>query len=456
MNKLENSVFDDLSTAAWKQNIQFQLEGADYQTVLHKSLEGFIIKPFYNRDDLDKQLSIPNHSMGWKISDQIGVYDEKKARLTAENALEFGSEFLQFQLYKPQADLRLLLRDFKDTSVPIQLKVHQLNDSLIESLLSLNPLSLSLLFDPIGKLYCTGNWYANKPTDFKELSKLIGLQNSFLKIPLSIDGIRYQEAGASMVQQLAYSLAHASEYLHYLEEKDQLNSLNEVHFHLSVGNDYFMEMAKIRALRVLWKSLAGAFNTNAKCRIHAQPSKRYFTLYNSNQNLVRSTTSCMSAALGGADYIANTAYDCLYKHPNVRSSRIARNQLLIAKHEAFLNQVHNPADGAYYIEALTEKLAQEALNLFKSIEKGGGFLKQLESHQIQKKIKEHHEKELSLFKNNRQLLIGTHAYKNPQEKIKSQLERNPFKKNKPKKTQIEPIVERRIATLWELKRFENE
>lgn len=452
----KNTSFSPLSSAAWKQNIQFHLDGADYQTVLHKSLEGFLLKPFYNEDDLDKKLALSPKESPWKITEQIAVYDSEKANSMARDAIRYGVEALQFIAYNPELSLEILLEGIPLEEVAVQIWIQHVSLSKIESFQEKNINNVTLLFDPIGKYYCTGNWQQSKASDFNTLSKLLLLKNKGIDVQLQIDCIRFQEAGASAVQQIAYGLAHAIEYLNLLEQNNALNTVQEIQFNWSIGNDYFLEIAKIRAFRVLWDSLVEAFKCTIKARIHSQPSKRYFTLYNSNQNLVRSSTACMAAALAGVDTLSNLPYDCLYHHPNPRSTRMARNQLLLLKYEAHFDKVLNPSEGSYYIESLTEQLAQDALKLFKSIEKGGGFLAQLAAHQIQKKIKNQHQKEWEIYNKKQAVLIGVHAYKNKSETLPKKFERNPFKKLKPRKTTIEPIVARRIASDWEWKRYKNE
>ena len=164
----------------------------------------------------------------------------------------------------------------------------------------------------------------------------------------------------------------------------------------------------------------------------------------------------MSAVLGGADAIFNMPYDAVYHKNNEFGNRIARNQLLIMKYEAHLNKVKNAAEGAYYIENLTEQFAEKALAIFKDIENGGGFLKQLKDSVIQKKIKESAEKEQEKFDNGELVLIGTNKYQNTADKMQQEIQLYPFLKKNPRKTLIEPILERRLSEKLEEQRLETE
>ena len=175
-----------------------------------------------------------------------------------------------------------------------------------------------------------------------------------------------------------------------------------------------------------------------------------------NINMLRTTTECMSAILGGADTICNLAYDSLYHKSNEFGERISRNQLLILKAESYFDAVSNPADGTYYIESLTNELSEKALDVFKDIEKSGGFLSQLKEGIIQRKIKESATKEQQLFNQGSLVLLGTNKHINEKDKMKNDLELFPFVKTNIRKTLIEPIIERRLSEKTEQTRLENE
>jgi methylmalonyl-CoA mutase len=261
-----------------------------------------------------------------------------------------------------------------------------------------------------------------------------------------------------MIQQLAYGLAHANEYLNYLQDdfKHKTRPSFKVIFKVSTGSNYFFEIAKLRALRLLWKTLALEYEITTDCHIIATPTKRNKTIYDYNTNLLRTTTECMSAILGGANTICNLPYDAIYHKDNEFGERISRNQLLVLKHESHFNKVNNPADGTYYIESLTQQMVEKSLILFKSIEVNGGFLKQLKENTIQRKIKESAIKEQELFNNREEVLLGSNKFPNPIDKMKNELELYPFVKQNKRKTLIEPLIEKRIAEKLEQERLKIE
>ena len=172
--------------------------------------------------------------------------------------------------------------------------------------------------------------------------------------------------------------------------------------------------------------------------------------------MLRTTTECMSAVLGGANAVRNLPYDSLYHKSNEFGERIARNQLLILKSESYFDLVTNPADGSYYIEELSEKLAAKGLELFKNIEESGGYLNQLFEGTIQRKSKERAQQEQQAFDAGEISLIGTNKHPNPDDRMKSQLEVLPFVKIDPRKTLIAPIIEQRLSESIEKERLSHE
>jgi methylmalonyl-CoA mutase len=164
----------------------------------------------------------------------------------------------------------------------------------------------------------------------------------------------------------------------------------------------------------------------------------------------------MSAILGSSNTVINMPYDHLYHKDNEFGDRLSRNQLLILKEESYFNAVSNPTEGVYYIETLTHQLAQKSLDLFKDIEKNGGYLKLLKLGVVQRKLKAHAQKEQQLYDEGSEGLLGTHFQQNEMDKMKSDLELYPFIKQQTRKTLIEPIIPRRISEKNEQKRLKNE
>lgn len=459
---MSNFLFDgfgEVSAKQWKQKIQYDLKGADYnETLVWKSPEGINVKPFYHEDDFKEDFQpIPGQPQSWKIAQKIFIDDERIANTIALDAINRGAEAIIFTAAE-DFDPRTVFKDFPFETTAVYFNLTFLSEAFYGKLIKfLSPKNAAVYYniDLIGNLARTGNWFHNLKKDHEMLDAI------FQKYPaenlLSVDATLYHNAGANMVQQLAYALAHANEYLNHVCQPERSRRPAEViTFNLAIGPNYFFEIAKIRALRKLYTTLAKEYGTTETCHILATPSKRNKTLYDYNVNLLRSTTECMSAILGGADTVCNMPYDELYHKSNEFGERISRNQLLILKHESYFDAVSNPADGTYYIESLTDELAEKALQLFKEIEKGGGFLQQLKEGIIQKKIKESAEKEQQLFDSGELKLLGTNYHPNKNDRMKNDLELFPFVKNNPVKTLIPPIIEKRLAEITEQERLKAE
>ncbi|WP_420319818.1 methylmalonyl-CoA mutase subunit beta [Flagellimonas sp.] len=463
--------FPEVSAKQWKQKIQFDLKGADYnETLVWESLEGIAVKPFYHAEDLDSLKTFDlRERHDWKIAQSIYAGDAEKANAKALDSLKRGAESLIFTIPHEDFDVEVLLANIDLKNTPLHFNFEFLAPEPIKRLFNYldgKQSNVSLNIDIIGHLAKDGNWFHNLEKDhslLEEIHELDKNQNSITT--LSVDLSHYQNAGANMVQQLAYGLAHANEYLNHfhgsLEAADTERSQSverslPIAFKVSVGSNYFFEIAKLRALRWLWNSIASAYDLSNDCHILTVPSKRNKTLYDYNVNLLRTTSECMSAILGGADTVSNLPYDAIYHKDNEFADRIARNQLLLLKEESYFDQASHVAEGSYYIESLTQQLAQKALNLFKQIENSGGFLSELKNGTIQRKIKESAEKEQHLFDTGGITSLGTNKYQNAQDRMKDDIELYPFVKTNPRKTIIEPIIERRLAEELEQKRLDNE
>jgi methylmalonyl-CoA mutase len=448
---MSSPLFDDfqpVSSKQWKQKIQFDLKGADYnETLVWKSPEGIDVKPFYHRDEIKEPFAeISGNPQHWNIGQSIYIDDEAVAGRLAADAVNRGAEAVYFTSEK-SFDVDKLFKELNEKGL------YYFDLRFLDNKLCTHPAfakaNVIVLNDIIHHHAQEGNWHQSLKEDFNVL------QNCLKNVQtIAIDSTLYQNAGATIVQQLAYALAHANEYFNAFE--GQINSETQVIFKVAVGSNYFFEIAKIRALRKLYTALAKEYALSENCHIIATPSKRNKTLYDYNVNMLRTTTECMSAVLGGADTVCNLPYDGIYHKSNEFGERIARNQLLILKHESYFDTEKNPAEGALYIETLTRQLAEKALEVFKEIEAGSGFLNQLKEGTIQKKIKESASKEQGDFDRSEKILLGTNKYPNPNDRMKNELELYPFIKTKPRKTLIEPIIAKRLAEKTEQERLGNE
>ncbi|MFP9100644.1 methylmalonyl-CoA mutase subunit beta [Flavobacterium sp. RHBU_24] len=450
MSKNLFDMFGPVPSKLWKQKIQYELKGADYnENLIWESPEGIKVKPFYHIDEAKDTVKEANKQHPFLIGQDIYVRDIEKSIYRAKNTVARGAEAVRFTIPTPETNVKMLLADI-DTSIPVYFYLQFYSIDFVKQLDAIAAGSGAVhyvLLDPIGQLAQEGNWHPG-PDNFHVLDA-IHKQCKHIH-PLTVNGTIYQNAGANMVQQIAYTLAQANEYFNRGYGQKPLV------LQVAVGANYFFEIAKLRALRLLYALIAKEYSLPEQCHILATPTRRNKTIYDYNVNMLRTTTECMSAILGGADTVFNLPYDALYHKSNEFADRIARNQLLILKSESYFDKVSNPADGAYYIEELTQQLAEKALSLFKEIEANGGFLKQLKEGTIQRKIQESATKEQELFDSGKEVLLGTNKYPNKNDRMAGDIELYPFVKANPRKTLIQPIIERRLAEKVEQERLENE
>lgn len=448
--------FKEVSSKQWKQLIQFDLEGDDYNSsLIWNSNEGIDVKPFYHSDQYDSLPDVsPTKASEWKICQTIFVANVEKSNAKAVDAIERGAESIKFILPSETIIIKDLLVNINLTQTTIYLECEFLSSEFVKQFLFIpSKEQINIQSDIIGQLAKSGNWFSNLKEDHSQFETITQQTNAF-----SVNVGLYQNAGANMVQQLAYAMAHANEYLNHLDKliSNEAKQSFKITFNVSVGSNYFFEIAKFRALRNLWHTLALEYDFNTDCGIVASPTKRNKTVYDYNNNMLRTTTECMSAILGGADSISNLPYDAIYHKDNEFGERIARNQLLVLKHESYFDKVNNPADGSYYIESITQQMSEKALELFKDIESNGGFLIQLKEGIIQKKIKESAAKEQDQFNKGELIILGTNKQTNKTDRMKHELELYPFVKTNPVKTLIEPIIEKRLAEMMEKDRISQE
>ncbi len=335
--------FDEVSAKQWKQKIQFDLEGADYnETLVWKSLDGINVKPFYHPDETPEPVHVKT-PLHWNITEQIYVNAAVKANKRALDALQKGAESIWFILPSEETDLQQLFKDLDLSEVPVYLKPEFASEAFFLKLDEfLKPGSkVHLQFDIIGHLARSGNWYRDQKEDHKLLDILLQKCQNLTSF-ISVDTGLYQNAGANIPQQLAYAMAHVNEYLNHISEKEEVSKKLKFQFLVATGSNYFFEIAKIRALRLLFSTLGSEYGITGSCDILAQPTRRNKTLYDYNVNLLRTTTESMSSVLGGANSVCNMAYDAIYHKNNDFGTRIARNQLLVLKHESYFEKVANP------------------------------------------------------------------------------------------------------------------
>ena len=407
----------------------------------------YVIKSVYNSK---------TQSNSSKIVEKLGTEIELREKLNGADPYEWAKEYIKTLNEKEKQQKREILVPFKQSKLIDKGEQHSFNGGYLFLQKIYHELKLDKICKDISKKY---------QFDFDLdaiLSRLI-----YGRVIFPASKLATYTLSKKFIEQPQFDLHQIYRALEFLAKETDFiqSSLYENSLKISKRNtgvlfydctNYFFEIAKLRALRLLFNTLAKEYNHELECYIIATPTKRNKTLYDYNVNMLRTTTECMSAILGGADAVANLAYDAIYHKDNEFGDRISRNQLLVLKHESYFDKVNNPADGAYYIETLTEQLAEKALELFKDIEKNGGLISQLIDGTIQRKINENAQKEQELFDSGKEVLLGTNKYPNKNDQMKNDLELYPFVKQNARKTLITPIIEKRLAEKLEQERLASE
>jgi len=445
MTKFITQDFEPSSAAAWKQKIQFDLNGADYsKTLITKTNEGITIKPFYHVDDFEK-INIPVSENEFKICQKILITAEEETNKKAFKAIEKGFNSIKFEAKKP-FNIEQLFKNLLNRNIEFHFYFRFLSEEFTTKLLTI--LKNEVVYfniDIIGNLAKTGNWYTSLNSDFKSIENLI--QQNPSKSILSVNVHLYQNAGANTVQQVAYALAHANEYFNKLGG----NIASNIQFNFANGINYFFEIAKIRAFRYLLNLILKEYSCTVDAKIFAEPSLRNKTLFQTDFNVLREATESMSAFLSSANTIANGDFNTSQKQED-----LIDNELLFLKEDFRFTNTQQVVNNTYYIEAITKQIAEKALVIFKDIEKSGGFLIQLKEGTIQRKIKENAQKEQVQFDSEELVLVGTNKFQDANEEIKHRLNENLIPSKKTYKTIIVPIIPKRLAEKLEQKRLRDE
>lgn len=381
------SEFNSTSVAQWKEQLVKDLKGIDYSTLVWKTNSGIEVQPFYTKENLNSAPAPLFTKNDWAICEAIDVKNEKAANTQALNALKNGASGLVFHIFQ-KTDFNTLLNSISIAHIYTLFKVTAEQEKELAAFLS---------------IINTGN------NCFIECDELLDGKINAPKNTVSIDAALYQEAGSNTIHELAFTVAHLNEYLNLSSE------IKKIHITVSVGGDFFMEIAKVRALRKLVQFLLNQYSIKAEIHIHAQTTLLNKSAIDSYNNMLRSTTEAMSASIGGADSILVLPFDVVFNDSSDFSLRMARNQQLILKDESYLNAVADISAGSYYIETLTEILCGKSWEEFKAIESKGGLLACLKSNDIQEVISKDAETLIQQFKEGKLVLVGVNKFQNKNE-----------------------------------------
>lgn len=435
------SEFAPVSTEEWMAKITADLKGVPFEKKLvWKTGEGFNVNPFYRAEDIEglkTTESLPGEfpyvrgtkkDNDWKVRQNIEVCCFKGANEKALDLLTKGVTSLGFIIKGDEVNeenITTLLEGICPASVELNFNICNCK---AEKLIGI----LADYFKGKGvdaeKCYGSVNYDAfKKPlVKGKENSEWVEGAAAVLKagqaLPnyrvLAVNAFLFNNAGAYISQELGYALAWGNELMAKLTEAgftaDEV--AKKIKFNFGISSNYFMEIAKFRAARWLWAEIVAAYKPACECACkmvaHAQTSEWNMTVYDAHVNLLRSQTEAMSAALAGVDSITVRPFDKIYQTPDDFSERIARNQQLLLKEECHLDKVVDPSAGSYYVEVLTNSLADVAWKLFLEVEEKGGFSVAVNAGEIQNAVNASNVARKKAVATRREILLGSNQYPN--------------------------------------------
>ena len=430
--------FPPVSTEEWKAKVEADLKGAPFdKKLVWRTNEGFNVQPMYRAEDiasLNTTDSLPGEypfvrgtrvENDWLTRQEIVAETAKEANEKALDVLTKGVTSLGFKVKEATAEeLQTLLAGIDVAAVELNfstcIKKAETFATVLAAYLKENGLEAkfrgSIDFNPLKKALKHGVAFNGDAVAIAKNILEAVKDVPALKV-LSVNSVMLSNAGSYIFQELGYAMAWGAEWLTLLTDAgvDAATVASRIKFNMGVSSDYFMELAKFRAARMLWAQIVkqyGVEDEACKMTVHAITSSYNQTIYDAHVNLLRSQTETMSAALAGVDSITTVPFDNAYQTPDDFSERIARNQQFLLKEESHLDKVVDPAGGSYYVETLTVSIAAEAWKLFLSVEENGGFFAMVGNGEIQKAIRETSEKRHTDVARRKEILLGTNQYPN--------------------------------------------
>ena len=434
--------FQAPTTQEWLDKIQVDLKGADFEKrLVWRTNEGFTVQPFYRREDVLK-LKTPEALPGefpfvrgnkkdnniWYIRQDIVADDAKAANAKAKDVLNKGIDSLGFRIPGDKVNaefVETLLDGICCDIVEVNFNTCKRHTLELAQLLvayfekkgyDKEKVVGSVDFDPMEKMVMKGKDVTPILATAPQLIETLKDYPNFRCITVNSEALN--NAGAYIVQELGYALAWGNEYLQQLVDAgvDVDLAAKKIKFNMGVSENYFMELAKFRAARMLWAQIVKQYEPKCDCAcqmiVNATTSCYNQTLFDSYVNLLRSQTEAMSAALGGVHSMVVVPFDATYEVPTDFSERIARNQQLLLKEECHFGQIVDPGAGSYYIEYLTDSLAVEAWKIFLKVEDEGGFLAAVKAGSIQDDINATNAKRHGDAAKRKEFILGTNQFPN--------------------------------------------
>ena len=430
--------FPGVSYEEWRAKVEADLKGADFnKKLVWRTNEGFNVEPIYRAEDiagLKTTESLPGQfpyvrgtrtDNDWLCRQNIIADSAAEANATALGVLNKGINSLGFEVADP-ADVAVLLKDITLSAVEINLdccpsKAVAVAKALVEYIKKEGAEETfrgSVNYNPFRRALRHGST-ADLAAVTAEACELLDVVKDVPGLRcLSVSSVILGNAGAFIYQELGYALSWGAAWMTTLTEagRKACEVASRIKFDMCVSSNFFMEIAKFRAARMLWAQIVEQYKPCnldvAKMMVHAMTSRFNQTIYDAHVNLLRSQTETFSACVAGVDSITVTPFDAPYQTPDAFSERIARNQQFLLKEESHMDKVVDPAGGSYYVETLTVSLAREAWKLFLEVEDKGGFFAAVNEGLVQDAVNESCKKRHTDVARRKEILLGTNQYPN--------------------------------------------
>ena len=436
--------FPPVPTEKWEEVITADLKGADYERKLvWKTGEGFNVRPYYRAENLEgikflgSQAGEFPYVRGthahnrWRVHQTVSVVCPKEANAEALKILNAGVDSLGFCITSADfsaADLDMLLKDICIPAVEITFcgeKTAHVAELVLAKVekegIAKEDVRIAFCIDPLVKGLSSKGEFCS-PNGEKCIARIVELihktkEYKHVRI-VTVAGQTFGNSGSTIVEELAFTLSAGHDYLVRLTDAglDVDAAARKLRFSFSVSSNYFMEIAKFRAARMLWANIVKGYgpakNCACKMQIHAETSRWNQTVYDPYVNMLRGTTEAMSATIAGVHSLEVTPFDAAFENPTEFSKRIARNVELLLKHESHFDQVVDPAGGSYYVENLTQSIAAEAWKLFLEIEEKGGYAEAYKAGFIKERVEASAAAKDKAIATRRQTLLGANQFPN--------------------------------------------
>lgn len=459
-NKPLFSEFKPVSKQEWIEKVNIDLKGADFdKKLVWKNLNKISIQPFYNTEDNINFLSNTGENAECLVNYRnIQVTSAEKTNELALKAVKEGINGLIFEV-KETVNVAKLLKNINLNKISVSFILNTNEVELATNFFSyvkennIAPNNLKGYFN----VQLITNYVTTGAIDIAKFDTVKALLNLTKDYPnykaITISGSEYLDSGANQVQEIAYTLNSLVFIIDKLTEKgvEVQTIFDNLNFNLAIGLEYFVEIGKFRAFNNLLQEIATKYGVATFSKtVTAKTSIWSKSITDAHTNLLRATTETMSAILGNVDGVLVDPYDKEFKNPSDFSSRIAGNISTILKEESYFGKVSNPVDGSYYVEEVTSKIAEKALELFKAIELNGGFYASFEGELIQEHIAQIRQEKIKLISQRRLPLVGVNKYPNLMETVSSTILSNGYKTTstkvlKPRRASLEIEAIRKIT-----------